>query len=104
MVILAESILPAHPAHAYFRRRYARAREILAGHLARAQEKKFLRKDVEPKALAAVLLATMDGLQLQWLLDPKVDMAGSFEIFSRILSDALAVPASAARPRASRKQ
>lgn len=97
MVILAESILPSHPAHAYFRRRYSRAREILAGHLERARQRKLLRRDVDPAGLAAALLATMDGLQLQWLLDPAVDMAGAFDAFMQILSGALAKPASRRR-------
>jgi AcrR family transcriptional regulator len=98
MVILAEGIRPSHPAHAYFRRRYARAREILGGHLERARHGGYLRRDVDPHGLAAVLLAAMDGLQLQWLIDPGFDMASSFELLARILVDAVApVPKSPRR-------
>jgi AcrR family transcriptional regulator len=103
MVILAESILPSHPAHAYFKRRYARAREILAGHLGRAKGSGYLRADVDPQRLATTLLATMDGLQLQWLLDSTVDMAACFEELARILVTALPAPRRRARSTAKRE-
>jgi hypothetical protein len=103
MVILAESILPSHPAHAYFKRRYARAREILAGHLGRAKGSGYLRADVDPQRLATTLLATMDGLQLQWLLDSTVDMAACFEELARILVTALPAPRRRARSTATRE-
>jgi AcrR family transcriptional regulator len=92
MVILAESILPSHPAHGYFKRRYQRAREILSAHLQRAQDRKMLRRNVDVAALASTLLATMDGLQLQWLLDPRIDMAACYAGFSHILERALREP------------
>jgi hypothetical protein len=44
---------------------------------------------VDTAALATVLLATTDGLQLQWLLDPTVDMAECFAVLVRILGTAL---------------
>jgi hypothetical protein len=31
----------------------------------------------------------MDGLQLQWLLDPEVDMAANFEVFGGLLQQAI---------------
>ena len=89
LVILAESILPSHPAHRYFRNRYVRARTILRNHLARARRRGFLRADVDPAALATTLLATMDGLQMQWLLDPTIDMARCYAQFTRILMSAV---------------
>jgi AcrR family transcriptional regulator len=90
MVILAESISPSHPSHDYFKQRYARAREILERHLNNARRQGYLRKDVNISGLAAVLLATMDGLQLQWLLDPgSVDMVESFAVLTKILAAAL---------------
>jgi AcrR family transcriptional regulator len=89
-VILAESILPSHPAHRYFKLRFTRARGIVAAHLSRAQQQGFMRRDVDAARLATILLAVMDGLQLQWLLDPRVDMAGCFAEFSRILEGAVA--------------
>jgi AcrR family transcriptional regulator len=89
MVILAESISKSHPAHDYFKQRYARARGILERHLEDARRQGFLRRDVATPGLAAVLLAAMDGLQLQWLLDPSVDMVESFAVLMRVLAAAL---------------
>jgi AcrR family transcriptional regulator len=58
-VLAAESLAPEHPAHDYFA---DRQRTVLA---AFAQ----LAEPPEP-ALARQIMATMDGLQLQWLRDP----------------------------------
>jgi len=92
MVLLAESISKSHPSHEFFKRRYARAREIVAAHLARARNEGFIRQDVDAESLAAVLLAAIDGLQLQWLLDSRVDMSRCFEMLVAILEGALAKP------------
>jgi hypothetical protein len=69
-----------------------RARRIVAGHLDRAREAGFIRKEVDVESLAAVLLASLDGLQLQWLLDPQVDMTRCFDVLVSILEDSLAQP------------
>ena len=58
-VLAAESLEPAHPAHAYFVRRQqgaAAAYATLAGHLTD-----------RPDLLARQIMAMMDGLQIQWL-------------------------------------
>ena len=38
-----------------------------------------------------MLLAVMDGLQIQWLLDPEIDMVASFDAFATLIRDQLAV-------------
>ncbi|HZF14725.1 MAG TPA: TetR/AcrR family transcriptional regulator [Steroidobacteraceae bacterium] len=92
MVMLAESLSTSHPSHKFYKRRYTRAREIVTKHLARAQQLGFIRKEIDCPALATTMLAVMDGLQLQWLLDPKIDMAECFERFVVVLEPALAKP------------
>jgi AcrR family transcriptional regulator len=62
-VLGAESLDPGHPAHAYFRRRYARSRAELAELLAGSVD--------DPEGAAVQVLAAMDGLQLQWLRSPE---------------------------------
>jgi AcrR family transcriptional regulator len=62
-VLGAESLDPAHPAHAYFERRYARSRAELADLLAGSVD--------DPEGAAVQVLAAMDGLQLQWLHSPE---------------------------------
>jgi hypothetical protein len=34
-------------------------------------------------------IAVMDGLQIQWLLDPNVDMVANFEVFGSLLQQAI---------------
>jgi AcrR family transcriptional regulator len=92
MVMLAESISAAHPSHSFFKNRYERAREIVAGHLQRAKKQGYLRNNVDTAALAAVLLAAMDGLQLQWLIDKNIDMAACFDVLVELLQVAIAKP------------
>jgi hypothetical protein len=52
-----------------------------------------IRSDVDLNELAALIMAVMDGLQLQWLLDPKkVDMVSTFKLFSKIVVNYLEKP------------
>lgn len=60
---------------AYFVDRYARTRAGFARRIARAQGEGVMRSDIAAESAATIVLATMDGLQTQWLLDPSIDMA-----------------------------
>lgn len=71
----AESAMSDHPAHGYFTERYARIRTGTARAIRGAQRAGFVLTDVEAESAALRLTATMDGLQLQWLLDRDVNMA-----------------------------
>ena len=49
-----------------------------------------IRPDVDLNELTTIILAVMDGLQIQWLLDPeKVNMTSAYRLFSRIVVDFL---------------
>lgn len=63
---------PAHPAHPYFLDRSARLRESIADNFGGEQQPSAL----DPDTLARVIQAVSDGLQLQWMIDPTVDMPG----------------------------
>lgn len=67
---------PEHPAHPYFLERGERLREAVAAgfHLDTARE-----PVLDPDTMARVLQAVADGLQLQWMIDRDVDMAGIIE-------------------------
>jgi AcrR family transcriptional regulator len=81
-VMAAESIEPAHPGHAWFRDRYRRRRTSLAEHVAAAQQRGELDPGLDPNSTATQLLAMLDGLQVQWLLDPdRVDMTATLRDF-----------------------
>jgi hypothetical protein len=75
-----------HAAHGFFSRRYRQLREIVA--------RKFRRSTVDPVVhtasadpdfAARILIAAWDGLQIQWLLDPSIDLAGDLNRLSELL-------------------
>ena len=71
--------LPGHPGHDWARRRYRRLRANVAAALRRGAERGELRAGLDAEAHADRLIAMMDGLQTQWLIDPeRVDMAAVF--------------------------
>ncbi|WP_062205165.1 TetR/AcrR family transcriptional regulator [Demequina salsinemoris] len=72
----AEASSPDHPAHDYFVRRYATTRTAYARVVAELVRQGLLAPGVEPDGLEIELIAFTDGVQIQWLLDPSVDMAG----------------------------
>jgi AcrR family transcriptional regulator len=72
---------PGHPANEYFVRRYEHARSRIAEGLRKKPGRDASPGGLEPEAIAALLLAVMDGLQKQWLLDPDLDIVAPFEKF-----------------------
>lgn len=86
VVLSAEATDPQHPAHESFRERYRHLRHQDDSAFARLQEEGRLRDDLDPRRVGQLVTAMMDGLQLQWLLDPQeVDMVGLFEDFLHLL-------------------
>ncbi|MDN4476559.1 TetR/AcrR family transcriptional regulator [Demequina sp. SYSU T00192] len=75
----AEATDPGHPAHAYFVDRYANLRASVARAYAEVAHDGGLRPGIDPATAARQLVALMDGLQIQWLLDPSLDMAEAIE-------------------------
>ncbi|WP_200886708.1 TetR/AcrR family transcriptional regulator [Phaeacidiphilus oryzae] len=81
----SEAAEEGHPAHDYFRDRYLTSRRR-AGEMVRAQQAAGrLAADLDPDRLAVLLIALMDGLQVQWMYDGDVDMAEHLEYFWRLL-------------------
>lgn len=68
-VLSAEATSADHPAHEYFQDRYRRALGAVRSAYERARDAGALRDGVEPGTAARHLVALMDGLQVQWLLD-----------------------------------
>lgn len=87
--VSAEATASDHPAHAFFADRYRRVCDQLAEAYRAAQRDGALRAGVDPESAARRLVALMDGLQVQWLYDPSVDMAG---IVAEHLRDQLLPP------------
>ena len=75
-----EASAPDHPAHDYFVERYAALKATVTRAFADLDRDGGLRQGVVPEVAADQVVACMDGLQIQWLLDPEgVDMAGALE-------------------------
>jgi AcrR family transcriptional regulator len=80
-VLTGEAVNPEHPAHEFFRDRFFRARSLFAVMVAEGQAAKELDPDLDPERIATVIVAVMEGLQLQWQLDDRVDMVDAFDEF-----------------------
>jgi AcrR family transcriptional regulator len=81
-ILAAESVDEDHPAHAWFFDRYTERRRQVAAALAAEQRDGRVDPALDAEAIASQILAMFDGLQIQWLLDPKtIDMVAVFEDF-----------------------
>lgn len=95
-VLSGESVTAGHPAQPYFRERFATLRTKIATVLAELSGRDADEPEVRDDA--ATLVAVMDGLQVQWLLDPQaVDMPRAVtrlmnEIVERLRTGAGAPP------------
>ncbi|OIV35545.1 hypothetical protein BIV57_21010 [Mangrovactinospora gilvigrisea] len=72
-VLAGESVTDGHPARAYFAERYARVRALLA-------------ESLGDEVTAQLVIAALDGLQIQWLLDPEgADMRPAFDRLAELV-------------------
>lgn len=84
-ILVAESIQEQHPAHDFFMRRYQNGREQDIEMIRQGQTQGKIRSDLPAEDLTVMLYAMMDGLQVQWLLEPeKIDMARIFGQFVQL--------------------
>jgi AcrR family transcriptional regulator len=84
-MLLGEAVAADHPAHEYFEQRYQQIRTRFTRHLREAQTAGTLAPGIDPEALANVLIAALDGLQFQWLLDQSVDMSASYAALAEMI-------------------
>ena len=85
----AEATGPDHPAHEWVVLRTSYFRDLCTAALQNGVDKGQVRKDADPRAVATMLIAASEGLENQWLIDPTVDLAGSFVEFTTMLRRAL---------------
>ena len=64
-----------HPAHEYFASRYTEIYGGLADVLRSAAAAGYVAADIDPERAAIRLNAMVDGLQLQWLNDQRIDVS-----------------------------
>ena len=81
--IAAEASSPTHPAHAFIAQRYADNLETLAGHLRESvhQGEVAAMSNARIEIEVRLMTAVMDGVGLQWLLDPSTDVAASVSAY-----------------------
>jgi len=89
-VLSAEATAHDHPAHAFFAARYVRTVGSVERSFADARAAGATPPDLDPGTAARELVALMDGLQVQWLLDREhVDMVA---VLRAHLASRLTVP------------
>jgi AcrR family transcriptional regulator len=78
----AEATSPEHPAHSYFLDRYEMTRSMTITAFRELEDEGRLSPHVSPESAARGVIALMDGLQIQWLLDrDSVDMAADLRSY-----------------------
>ncbi|WP_035844658.1 TetR/AcrR family transcriptional regulator [Kitasatospora azatica] len=95
--LAAAAAEPGHPAHAFFEERYRNLRLQLAAALIAGPPASVVptpqSRPADADWAARMLLAATDGLQLQWLLEPSIDMAGDLARLRDLLIEAIHPPA-----------
>lgn len=81
VTLSAEATDPQHPAHEFFVRRYADVTRYFTDELAWARDAGQIAADADVEQAAQLLIAMMDGLQVQWLLNDTIDMVAAFDRF-----------------------
>ena len=101
LVMVAEALDPAFPAHDHFVARNRGFAAAIIELLEAGRADGSIRRDIEPRIVAAEMLAFMQGAQLQWLLDPDgtpfVELVDRY--YERLLTDIRAPRTSRARAR-----
>ncbi len=84
--LVASALEEGHPAAREFATtRFAHLRADLAERVRQNQQSGRIRADVDPDAVAALVIAASDGLQTQWLLEPAVDEQGALSLLDELL-------------------
>lgn len=85
--LLATSLeVEAGPAKEFFTARFERVRGDLERRLREDQAAGIVRADVDPARMAALIVAASDGLQIQWLLEPSIELQETLETFAVLLA------------------
>jgi AcrR family transcriptional regulator len=86
LTLSAASTEPASPAYSYFAERYRSLATEVTHDFEQQQRTGVIRADEKADHLARAVLAVLDGLQIQWMHDPTVDIAAIAETFTRMLA------------------
>lgn len=78
----------------FFSTRFERLRAELTTSFRTQQASGAIRDDVPAEHLAALVIAASDGLQIQWLLNPSVELEGTLRSIATLLQPGSTQPAS----------
>lgn len=91
----AEATEASHPAHAYFTSRYATVRQEFHAMFENLNEGGQLRPGLDAQKCANLLMVSLEGLQVQWLVDPSIDISDHIrQLLQTIITDLNLVGAS----------
>ncbi|WP_426323700.1 TetR/AcrR family transcriptional regulator [Microbacterium sp. E-13] len=86
--LVASALEEGHPAARRFAtERFARVRSEIAERVRHNQSAGRIRADVDPVAVAALVVAASDGLQTQWLLDADAPQDAALSLLDQLLSN-----------------
>lgn len=71
---------------AFFTHRFEAVRAALTEDLLRDQAAGLVRDDIDAARTAALIVAASDGLQIQWLLEPSIDLEETLRTFATLLA------------------
>ena len=84
--LVAAALEERHPvAREFASERFARVRGDVADRVRRSQAAGRIRADLDPEAIAALVVAASDGLQTQWLLDPETPQNAALVLLEQLL-------------------
>lgn len=75
--MVGEAVTAEHPAHGWMRAHYVDVLDMLVRGLREDQAGGHVRADAPVERIARSTVALMDGLQVQWLLEPELDMSAA---------------------------
>ncbi|MBA0045082.1 TetR/AcrR family transcriptional regulator [Mycobacteroides sp. LB1] len=83
----AAAVDPRHPAGTYLRDRYEKMRALIAGYVRGRQAAGVVPAHVDADFAATALIAAADGIQIQWMSDPSIDMGSHMRrVWERLLT------------------
>jgi len=85
--LVAAALEPDRPAaQAFITTRFDRLRAELTERVQHLQSTGRIRADMDAELVAALVIAASDGLQTQWLLEPKVEQEAALALLDRLLA------------------
>lgn len=92
VLMSAEHLQTASDFNEYFQRRYEAFRDRLVRSFKKGKADGIYHADFNPNIEAALMIATLDGLRLQWLLsDGQISMASAMRYYIRHMEDRILV-------------